>query len=105
MSNPLSNVVSTLESSLAKTGSSVVGSVLAFFSGSLVQLAEDELVILGDAINILVTDLKAGKDWETALTDCYNTFYNEEITEAKKIAMAVLEAVGKVVNTVHSITG
>ena len=50
-----------------------------------------------------IADLKAGKTWEQAWTDCANTFYNEELTEGSKIAMSFLEAVGKIVSTVQGI--
>lgn len=108
----LASDISALTSKGSSVGASVISGVLSLFSTSLVTLAEDELVILGDAISSLKAkraaidpDTKQPFTWEQALTAAYNTFYNEEQTEAVKIATGILAAVGKVLSVAEGLFG
>jgi hypothetical protein len=102
-SSVLSTALGALESNLGGAETAAVSGVLSFFASMLATLLPDEVKILNDALQALIADLKAGKTWEQAWTDCANTFYNEELTEGSKIAMSFLEAVGKIVSTVQGI--
>lgn len=95
--------ITAITAKASSAGNSVVSGVLTLVGGSLVSLAEDELVILGDAIVTLKTNRANGRTWEESLTACYNTFYNEEQTEAVKIATGILAAVSKVLSVVEGL--
>lgn len=102
--------ITALSTKASSAGSSVISGVLSLVTGGLVSLAEDELVILGDAITSMkakrgATDPTTGQPftWEQALTAAYNTFYNEEQTEAVKIATGILSAVNKVLSVVEAL--
>ena len=102
MANALSSALTSIEGKLSTAGTTAAASIIGFFSTSLLTLAEDELAILGDAIEALYKSKQAGRTWEEALTDAYNEFYNEEVAEGSKIAMAFLEAVSKILATIEA---
>lgn len=102
--------IAALSSRTGSVGASVINGVLGLVGGGLVTLAEDELKILGDAITTMKekrnqTDPETNQpyDWEKCLTAAYNTFYNEEQTEAVKIATGILAAVNKVLSVIEAL--
>lgn len=103
MTNVLSSALSTIETKAASAGAGAASAILSFFSSSLLTLAEDELVILNNAIAKLLAEKEAGASWEDALTAAYNTFYSAEVDEKDKIAMAFLEAISKITSAASAI--
>jgi len=103
MSNAFQSVVTDLKANLTTAEVSASSAILSFFSTALTGLAEDEIKILGDAINFLIQRKEAGDDWETALTAALNQFYSEEKAEATALAMSFLEAVGKILNGIKAV--
>ncbi len=96
--NILAAILSALQAHFGFALQNIIVEIPAFFIQGVLTLLDDEKTILGNAVSALLADLKAGKNYEVALTDCYNVFYNGEVTEGNKIAMAFLEKLSQIVS-------
>lgn len=91
-------ILAALETHFAGYVQAILIGIPGMLVNGIMLIADDEAGILANAVNSLLSQLKSGMPFDQALTATYNDFYNAEMTEGKKIAMAFLESLAKVVN-------
>lgn len=101
MGNVISSIIAVLQTNYAGKILLITTQIPTLLVQGLLTLVSDEGKILMDALNMLITDIKAGKSWSESLTAAYNTFYNEEQAEGGKVAMAFLETLAQIIGEVE----